>query len=100
MISMRGFFCPEFFSLAPGNLNLYHRYMKTGYRIAIGIIFIILGILGLFLPFLQGILFLVIGIVFLAPEAPPVRRMRMLMYKRFPGSRHYFKKLKKRHQHK
>ncbi|NCC53272.1 MAG: hypothetical protein EOM20_18950 [Spartobacteria bacterium] len=71
--------------------------MKTGYRITIGVVFIILGIFGLFLPFLQGILFLLIGTVFLAPNAPPVRNLRMRLYKRFPGTRHYFKNLRKRH---
>jgi uncharacterized membrane protein YbaN (DUF454 family) len=63
-------------------------------RIAVGIIIFILGVLGLFLPALQGILFLCIGVALLAPDWPPVRRLRMLMYKRFPGSRHFLRRFR------
>ena len=41
--------------------------------LAIGIIFIILGIAGLFLPFLQGILFLVIGLILISLCFPNMR---------------------------
>ncbi|MFT5485730.1 MAG: uncharacterized membrane protein YbaN (DUF454 family) [Paracoccaceae bacterium] len=37
--------------------------------LALGWIFIILGILGLFLPILQGILFLTIGLILLSRES-------------------------------
>ncbi len=42
-------------------------------RIGLGIVFIILGILGLFLPILQGILFLVIGSMLIGKDTPPGR---------------------------
>ncbi len=41
--------------------------------LTIGIIFIILGILGLFLPFLQGILFLIIGLILVSFCFPRMR---------------------------
>jgi uncharacterized protein len=36
----------------------------------IGYLFLVLGVLGLFLPFLQGFLFIVIGLLILAKQAP------------------------------
>jgi uncharacterized protein len=44
--------------------------MKKVYRHVFGWFFILLGIIGLFLPILQGILFLIIGAIILAPEVP------------------------------
>ncbi|KKP87401.1 MAG: hypothetical protein UR90_C0006G0004 [Parcubacteria group bacterium GW2011_GWC1_35_8] len=41
----------------------------------VGIIFIILGLLGLVLPFLQGILFLIIGLMLLSLCIPKVRAL-------------------------
>lgn len=41
--------------------------------LAIGSIFIIFGLLGLFLPFLQGILFLIIGLFIISFCFPKVR---------------------------
>lgn len=41
--------------------------------LTLGIVFIILGLLGLVLPFLQGILFLIIGFILLSFCFPKVR---------------------------
>lgn len=41
----------------------------------IGYLFLVLGVLGLFLPFLQGFLFLFIGLVILAKYAGWARRL-------------------------
>lgn len=49
-----------------------------------GWVFIVLGILGLFLPFLQGILFLVIGLVLLAQVQHWPRRLLEKLKRRFP----------------
>ena len=46
--------------------------------------FVLLGIVGLFLPILQGILFLVIGIMCLAKGSVTVRAHKMGFKKRFP----------------
>ncbi len=38
-------------------------------RYIFGILFLTLGVVGLFLPILQGILFLIVGLIILAPES-------------------------------
>lgn len=50
----------------------------------LGYSFIFLGILGLFLPILQGILFLVIGFLFLGRVSPGVRLNRLRLRRRYP----------------
>ena len=41
----------------------------------IGYLFLVLGVLGLFLPFLQGFLFIAIGLLILAKQAPWAHRL-------------------------
>jgi uncharacterized membrane protein YbaN (DUF454 family) len=43
-------------------------------RIVLGVACLVLGVVGLFLPFLQGILFLVIGLGLLSTESDRARR--------------------------
>ena len=52
-----------------------------------GWLFIFLGILGLFLPILQGILFLCIGILLLSSVSPRVRLLIMKLGRRYPKVR-------------
>ncbi len=52
--------------------------------IAIGWLFIALGIAGLFLPVLQGILFLLVGLVILSTEYHWARRLLAYVRSRFP----------------
>ncbi len=52
--------------------------------LVLGWIFIVLGILGLFLPILQGILFLAIGLVILSRRSPRVRLLVRRLAKRYP----------------
>ena len=42
---------------------------------AVGYAFLVLGVLGLFLPFLQGILFILIGLIILARHAEWAHRL-------------------------
>ena len=49
-----------------------------------GWIFMVLGVLGLFLPFLQGILFLFVGLILLAKAQPRFRLLKMRLKKRYP----------------
>ena len=49
--------------------------MDKFYRHIIGWFFIFLGVIGLFLPVLQGILFLFIGAIILAPVTPFFHRI-------------------------
>jgi len=52
--------------------------------IIVGWVFIALGIAGLFLPILQGILFLLIGLVILSTEYHWARRLLGYVRHRFP----------------
>lgn len=62
--------------------------MKSGFKkIAIkcaGWGFIFLGILGLFLPILQGILFLLIGLFLLSEESPWAKKLLDKVRAKFP----------------
>jgi uncharacterized protein len=49
-----------------------------------GWFFIFLGILGLFLPILQGVLFLAVGSYLLSLESPWVRKKMLQFQRRYP----------------
>ena len=49
-----------------------------------GWVFLVLGVLGLFLPILQGILFLCLGLILLAKAQPRFRLLKMRLKKRYP----------------
>lgn len=59
---------------------LYKRYIIVG----LGWLFIVLGLAGIVLPGLQGILFLLIGLGFLAEEYHWARKLLNTLKKRFP----------------
>jgi uncharacterized protein len=50
----------------------------------LGWAFILLGIAGLFLPILQGILFLLIGLSLLSNQSPWAARLLLKLRERFP----------------
>ena len=50
-----------------------------------GWIFIVLGVLGLFLPILQGILFLAIGSMLLSMESPTAQRILTRLRNKYPS---------------
>lgn len=54
--------------------SMKHSVIRVG-RIVFGIVFLILGVLGLFLPVLQGVLFLMIGLSLLSKESDHARRL-------------------------
>ncbi|HNR13184.1 MAG TPA: hypothetical protein PLG17_05835 [Thermodesulfobacteriota bacterium] len=54
------------------------------YKIVLGIVFIVLGFIGLFLPFLQGILFLAIGITLLINHSPTFQKIWLRLTSRYP----------------
>jgi uncharacterized protein len=58
--------------------------MKKVYRHFFGWFFIVLGFIGLFLPVLQGVLFLFIGAIILAPEVSFFRKIIEKLEKRYP----------------
>ncbi len=53
--------------------------------LALGWAFILFGIVGLFLPILQGILFLLIGLALLSSESVIARRLLDRLRARYPG---------------
>ena len=52
--------------------------------LVLGWMFILLGIAGLFLPILQGILFLVVGLILLAKESETAHRLLQRLRKSHP----------------
>ena len=54
-------------------------------RILLAVSMLILGLLGLVLPILQGLLFLLIAAVLIAPYSRQVRRLLNYGERRFPG---------------
>ena len=58
--------------------------MKRVLLIAAGWLFIVLGIAGLFLPILQGILFLIVGLLILSREYAWAHKLLLRLQARFP----------------
>jgi uncharacterized membrane protein YbaN (DUF454 family) len=56
--------------------------------LVVGWAFIVLGVIGLFLPILQGVLFLVIGLVILSSEYVWAHRLLTRLRQRFPSVAH------------
>lgn len=53
-------------------------------RVSAGIVFFILGIAGLVLPILQGVLFLIVSAILLAPYSIWVQKQLIKFEKKFP----------------
>jgi uncharacterized protein len=53
-------------------------------KIILGWVFLVLGVAGLFLPILQGVLFLAIGLVILAQEQPWAHGLMTRIRRRYP----------------
>lgn len=54
-------------------------------KIIVGMGFMGLGVVGLFLPILQGVLFMLVGLAILSTESSRVRRFRDEIKRRYPG---------------
>ncbi|MBI4088360.1 hypothetical protein HY418_03205 [Candidatus Kaiserbacteria bacterium] len=61
-----------------------------------GVIFVLVGIIGLALPFLQGVLFIVIGIILLSIASPAIRTWAERHTRKFPKIHEFVKKMEKR----
>ncbi|MCX8073199.1 MAG: hypothetical protein N3C12_12225 [Candidatus Binatia bacterium] len=57
--------------------------MKRWLRIVAGSALVVVGTVGLFLPFLQGILFIVVGLSLLSSESERVRRLQEWLHSRW-----------------
>jgi len=64
-----------------------NEFKKVG-LLVIGWIFIGLGILGLFLPILQGFLFIMIGLAILSSRSKTIRRFLKYIERRYPQRYH------------
>jgi len=60
------------------------RGVKKAVALVVGWAFIVLGIIGLFLPFMQGILFLMIGLTVLSSEYVWAHHLLTKVRARFP----------------
>lgn len=60
-------------------------HLKRILILGLGWFFIALGIAGLFLPILQGILFLLIGLALLSGESRWARRLLIRLRRRYPA---------------
>ena len=63
------------------------RNLKRLIFVVLGWIFIVLGVAGLFLPILQGLLFLFVGVSLLSLGSPRMRLMRQRLGQRYPPIR-------------
>lgn len=61
-----------------------HPTLKRIVVLTLGWVFVFLGILGLFLPILQGILFLLIGFILLSRESKWAQRHLVNLKTRYP----------------
>ena len=59
--------------------------LKRAITTVAGILFLILGVIGLVLPFLQGLLFLFIGIVLLSLVSTRIRRWMEVPTRKHPA---------------
>lgn len=59
-------------------------FVKRILVLGLGWGFVLLGIIGLFLPILQGILFLLIGLALLSTESRTARAILVKLRRRFP----------------
>ena len=55
------------------------------FRITLGVVLAVLGVLGLVLPILKGILFLVASVFVLSIDVPVFRRLRRRLARRYPA---------------
>lgn len=53
-------------------------------RLSLGLVLLLIGIVGLFLPVLQGWLMIGMGALLLAPEIPAFQRVFLWIERRFP----------------
>jgi uncharacterized membrane protein YbaN (DUF454 family) len=70
--------------MPPGVPDPRHRRLVRHLIQLLGYLFLLLGVIGLFLPFLQGILFILIGLVLLARTAPWATRLSSALVRRLP----------------
>jgi uncharacterized protein len=76
--------------------KLRNPIFRANVRITLGVVFFLLGIIGLFLPILQGVLNLTIGVWLLAPYIPFLNSLLQKLYKKYPKLYEYHLKVEAR----
>lgn len=72
-----------------------HKEFKRALILAAGIGFVVLGLIGLALPFLQGFLFLAIGLILLSISSPRFRAWAIVHTVRYPKTHAMLEKIEK-----
>lgn len=72
-----------------------YKKIKKKLVLLAGILFIILGLLGLVLPFLQGFLFLAIGVILLSLHSPKIREWTNVHTMKYPKIHSTIQKIEK-----
>jgi len=65
-------------------------------RLVLGWLLIGLGVVGLFVPVLQGVLLISLGLLILSRESPALRRLGRRLGERFPFLRRMHKRIQRR----
>ncbi len=64
-------------------------------RIGLGSLLLVLGLIGLVLPVLQGGVFLILGLLLLSPNVPMFAKLLSWIEERFPRSQSTLQRLRK-----
>lgn len=72
-----------------------NRELKRFFVVVGAIVFILLGLAGFALPFLQGFLFLAIGLILLSISSPRFRKWAIVHTVRYPKTHAMLEKLEK-----
>ena len=62
------------------------KQVKRAIVLIIGWVLVVLGVIGLFLPLLQGVLLLLLGLYVLSRESRTARRLFERLRQRYPGA--------------
>ena len=60
------------------------KHFKKTALLVVGVLFLILGVVGLALPFLQGFLFLIVGFLLISITVPQVREWSVKHTQKYP----------------
>jgi uncharacterized membrane protein YbaN (DUF454 family) len=67
-------------------------------RVSLGVFFLLLGLVGLFLPVLQGMLFLALGALLLSIDLPVFNRVVCWIERRYPRTGQYLERFREKLQ--
>ena len=70
--------------------------MKRIVRLILGITLLVLGVIGLFVPILQGVLMIIAGLLILGPESKLVKKLLGKLKQKYPDL--YEKAVRKRNK--